>query len=330
MTSTISASAPAMPVPPPRRRTRRPPPSPAALRSRIEAAVDRLIAALDTLDDDPDLEPSVGQAPGGEVDAEADDSDDEPSLGSNEGGSGGTRWGHAGCGHWEVDRELDPSELEPSLAAAENHPDGRAGSYGRGIRRGRDGDQRGWETGATLDDLELDTADDEGSLGACEGQLGTQWSGGSTDELEAETDAGIDDDKGIDDDWFGGSDAELTLGWSANIDQRSLNATDDREPTLGSCNNVSQLAWGASGNDDTEDTSAEEPTEVAALVVGADGNETIARHVGCPLRGLCVIHDAMQAGDVVRQVLFKRVRGNNVGPYDGNLVPIAPGIMRFR
>lgn len=56
------------------------------LRRQIEADIERLIALLDAMDGDPDLEPSLGQwSPFSgcrfEVDLEGDDSDYEPSLG---------------------------------------------------------------------------------------------------------------------------------------------------------------------------------------------------------------------------------------------------------
>src|SRR5688572_15358930 len=74
------------------------------LRERLEAEIERLIAMLDAIDGDPDLEPSIigsldprkGYAPieddreGGDVldEGEPDDWSDEPSLG----------WGHPGQG----------------------------------------------------------------------------------------------------------------------------------------------------------------------------------------------------------------------------------------
>jgi hypothetical protein len=73
--------------------------SPAVVRSRAEAMIETLIALLDQIDGDPDLE---------------DNADDEPSI-------GGYPWRDDG-----VDLELDDADKEPSLSWAENiaqHPD---------------------------------------------------------------------------------------------------------------------------------------------------------------------------------------------------------------
>lgn len=139
MTSTVSATATGLPAPPPPspRRRAKAPPTPAALRSRIEAAVDKMIAVLDALDaPDEDLEPSVGEANGvldGESDAgeepEFDDSDDEPSMGAIE-GRDGTRWIGGGV-----------DDLEPSLGFLEHHPNSTICTWGYGYERNNSGDQ---------------------------------------------------------------------------------------------------------------------------------------------------------------------------------------------
>ena len=58
---------------------------PLALRQKLESEIERLIAMLDTLDGDADLEPSLGFSPvycsAHATDLEFDGSDDEPSLG---------------------------------------------------------------------------------------------------------------------------------------------------------------------------------------------------------------------------------------------------------
>lgn len=208
------------------------------------------IARLDADDGDADLEPSVGQAPGGALDAEADHADDEFSLG-----------------------------------APENHPAVGGRTRRRGPYRTGEGNQTSWVSGLEGD---LEAVDEDGD---------------PLDRGEQVNEDGDPLDKGEGDDF----DWELTLGWSEDIDQRSLNATDDREP-CGAGENVSQVAWGRD-------------TEVAAIVVGEDGGETIVRHIGDPLKGLRVISSAMEAGRTVREVLFKRMRGSNITPL-GNIVPV--------
>jgi hypothetical protein len=59
----------------------------------LEAVREDLIARLDAIDGDPDLELTC-EDEGAQVDAESDDADGEPELGSQEGGPGGTRWDH--------------------------------------------------------------------------------------------------------------------------------------------------------------------------------------------------------------------------------------------
>lgn len=92
------------------------------LRARLEAAVarleglaDEIIATVDKLDGDPDLEEGcddnsnlagIGPSDPRLDDAEADDADGEPSLGSQEGGHGGTYWNRQGSSR---DGEGEPS-----------------------------------------------------------------------------------------------------------------------------------------------------------------------------------------------------------------------------
>src|SRR5262245_35359271 len=81
-----------------------------AIYKSASAEVERLLAVLDRLDGDADLEPT---------------GDDEPSLGFTRPGAG-QLWGVDG--HANVDAELDTSDdepdadREPSLAAPENQP----------------------------------------------------------------------------------------------------------------------------------------------------------------------------------------------------------------
>lgn len=64
-------------------------PMPEKLRPVIEAEIERLIALLDAIDGDPDLEPSLGfnvlmLTYAGAVDLEGDTADDEPTMGAIE------------------------------------------------------------------------------------------------------------------------------------------------------------------------------------------------------------------------------------------------------
>ena len=101
----------------------------APLRPQIEAAIERLLAVLDTIDDDVDLEPS---------------NDDEPSLGWPEGNV--SRFSGS-----VSDLEEDYSDSEPSLAEPEN-PEGSQARWGRS-RRG-DGEQDAGDEGEPDEDSE--------------------------------------------------------------------------------------------------------------------------------------------------------------------------------
>lgn len=69
--------------------------TPEILRPIIESEIERLIAILDGMEPDPDLEETA---------------DDEPWLGWN---------GQGGFAGWDEDREVDTSDDEPSLGAVE-------------------------------------------------------------------------------------------------------------------------------------------------------------------------------------------------------------------
>ena len=138
-------------------------------RALLEQAVERLIALIDQLDTDPDLEDNG-------------------------------------------DAEEDP-DREPSLGSLDRVTQGRWSAGGSGIG----GDH----------DLELDTADDEPSLGStcCLGNKSQEFSWGG--------DGAVTDEREMDQ-----ADDEPALGWSAAVDQRSLTQGmschgHENEPSLG-------------------------------------------------------------------------------------------------
>lgn len=91
-----------------------------AVRRQLEAAVERLIAVLDTLDGDPDLEPSTGFSAAGVADEVEIDADEENSLGWSE--SEGER-GSLYCADRDLEDEHDGCEPdadeEPSIGWSE-------------------------------------------------------------------------------------------------------------------------------------------------------------------------------------------------------------------
>jgi hypothetical protein len=116
---------------------------PASIRKKIETALDRLIDVLDSLDPDPDLEPSIGSNPYGSMDQEGDTSDDEPVLGATEAVNHDRAWQLGGD-----DLEFDGD----TCADADKEPDS---------------DNEPWLAGAPCDggqDLEFDEAEQEPSL----------------------------------------------------------------------------------------------------------------------------------------------------------------------
>ena len=71
------------------------------LRLFVKAEIERLLAVLDALDPDPDLEPSLGYSPTGSDDREGDGCDDEISGDENEpslGSANPTIWAMAAPG----------------------------------------------------------------------------------------------------------------------------------------------------------------------------------------------------------------------------------------
>jgi hypothetical protein len=153
-------------------------------RLRREAAdeIERLLALLDALDGDPDLEPTLGYLPPGMPDeAEPSGDEGEPSLGWTEGEA---RFGcnPVFCGG--ADLELDQSDDEPSLGALEwatafyvthRNADGTA----RTVRL-REGDQTVWAAGVTDDrEDEHDREYDPAELGIADLD-GLAWAHGAT------------------------------------------------------------------------------------------------------------------------------------------------------
>jgi hypothetical protein len=106
-----------------------------AQRRCAEEAAERLIALLDELDPDPDLEPSLGVDPTNPsvaaVDCEADPSDEEPSLGwtssinqlaKHRSGKPAGLWGvPVEDGEQEHDGREPQGDEEPSLGSIEQH-----------------------------------------------------------------------------------------------------------------------------------------------------------------------------------------------------------------
>jgi hypothetical protein len=148
--------------------------------------VERMLAFLDRLDGDPDLEldedgePSlsamVGFDPTGGDDRELDQSDDEPDA-DGEPSLGFTSCG-AGVRPWDAgddDREADDSESEASLGSPESVNTYSGPSYDgwapEGVRRNREGRQTHWAKGNSSD-LEGDAHEDHEEGGDMEPSLG--------------------------------------------------------------------------------------------------------------------------------------------------------------
>jgi hypothetical protein len=118
-------------------------------------ATEGLIAVVDTLDGDTDLEPSLGHSQldlgRAGVDLEDDRADAEPSLGwtSSIKQEGRNWWGYAGCSGLDGDPEQDDSDREPSLGAINPqpgiNPDGIDQTWwgASGSSDGEDGDDMG-------------------------------------------------------------------------------------------------------------------------------------------------------------------------------------------
>lgn len=105
-------------------------PAPATPRQRVEAAIERLIALLDVIDGDENLEdngdgePWLGGFCGDCRDLEADPSDDEPSLGAPE--------RHPFAREFTIDGVLQPRSgwlLRHAVASQEHWADGSHAAY---------------------------------------------------------------------------------------------------------------------------------------------------------------------------------------------------------
>jgi len=92
-------------------------------RTRVEAAIEALVALLDDVDGDPDLEPSLGYNCYGGDDRELDTSDDEPSL-------GWTRDGFCGS---TFDPDLEKDDAEHGIADAWGLAEQGLDSFGGGV-----------------------------------------------------------------------------------------------------------------------------------------------------------------------------------------------------
>ena len=192
--------------------------------------------------------------------------------------------------------DVDP-DLEPSLGSTE---------------------LQNWRLAGATDDREDDAdqedaadADFEPSLGAPERHpsLPFWW----------ECEGGYPSD-GRQTRWGQGRDAELVDEDGGDIndaphDEETDADTGDCEPWLGSLGDVDQGRWSNGDTDDREHDAGDAPeadgghTEVVAILLAADGAETILRHVGDPLTALAVL-EAAAGGDAarVKGVLLKTIR----------------------
>ena len=140
---------------------------PASTRQKIETALDKLIALLDAVDPDPDLE---------EDDPAEASGDEEPSSGATAALNQDRAWRApmAFGTDLEFDGDTRPdADREPSLGSPEY----------LGLRS--HANQEDWARSRGGDDREFDTADDEPSLAAPE-RTGCQisWARGADEDLE--------------------------------------------------------------------------------------------------------------------------------------------------
>jgi len=208
---------------------------PSSTRKKIEAALDRLIAALDLLDLDPDLE---------EDDPAEGTGDEEASLGATHAMNQNRAWRASialgtdlefdGDTCPDADKEPD-ADWEPWLAGYPN-----------------DGGQ----------DLELDPAEDEPSLGATVAMNQDHAWRAATVGWSWYVDAEFDGDTCADADREPGLGAPEFIGYGCNVDQTwwGYGCRDDREqdedsePSLGSLmRDAGQLGWAGGCSDDRED-----------------------------------------------------------------------------
>lgn len=132
----------------------------ATLRRRMEAAIDSMLALLDELDGDPDLEAS---------------NDDEPSLGWCDGKSS-FRWGSDDDREAEDEHDEDGGDREPSLGAPERAAffDGWVPAGDGTLHPACNYSQVAWAAGAS-NDRELGDDNGIGDEGGLQEQLRGGW-----------------------------------------------------------------------------------------------------------------------------------------------------------
>jgi hypothetical protein len=209
---------------------------PAATREKIDTALDKLIALLDAIDGDPDLEESDPREPVG---------DDEPSLGATEALNQERAWRAAVAPGTDLEFDGD------TCPDADKEPD-------------TDGEP--WLAGCPMDggqDLELDPADEEPSLGASSAinqekawrapnvgwscYVDAEFDGDTCPDADREPDLGSPEYLGLtshvdQEDW----------ARSRGSDDRELDTADD-EPSLASFErHDSQISWSIGSDDDCE------------------------------------------------------------------------------
>lgn len=188
------------------------------LRREAEDEIERLLAFLDSIEPDPDLEPTMGVVRDGHGD-ECEPPENEPDLGWTDVESRCGRYANIGT-VWDVDREAEPEhnedggDLEPSLGFSEPVMTGDESPGFTWPYRSRDGEQHETTSGST-DDREGDESDLEPSL------CGVTASAVPT--------LGAEDAEQDQDDEDGG-DAEPSLGRPEDVNQDvNAGAGDDRE-----------------------------------------------------------------------------------------------------
>jgi hypothetical protein len=141
--------------------------------------VDSLLEFLDGLDEDPDLEPTLGYMNGpAEMDECETPEDGEPSLASLDRMADQTKWAAGGM----MDAELDESDDEPSLGSGATFSSSSQAHWAQGASDEReDMNENGdgsWANG---------TVDDEPSLGSTASLNQEKWSAGDGNDREQGT-----------------------------------------------------------------------------------------------------------------------------------------------
>ncbi|MGE4250854.1 MAG: hypothetical protein AB7F09_15795 [Parvibaculaceae bacterium] len=197
-------------------------PAPEILRPVIESEIERLIAILDVLDGDPDLE---------DDETEADNADDEPSLGFSEWGSIWSRPGEYSSP--EADLELDDYDNEPSLGSPNVSLPAPLYGFFCGVSYAMFPVHR-------CEPAQL-------TYGNCQGFSQTTWAEGFGDDREEQC-----EDEGAPD-----SDLEPELGWT-EMEARFKGYVDFGEPSLGSLGCINQELWAHGGTGDHEEQCEDE------------------------------------------------------------------------